>query len=68
LGPIEDVLKLLRTILNNFLPLYCELAEVPLYEYGMTFAGARASTSSEPEEVVTSSVADVSIDRASLLL
>ena len=65
---MEDVLQLLRLILDTFLPLCCELAQEPLYEYEMTFAGARASTSSESEKVVASSVANVSIDRASLLL
>ena len=65
---MENMLQLLRLILDIFLRLYCELAQVPLYEYQMAFVGARASTSSETEEFVASSVANVSIDRARLLL
>jgi hypothetical protein len=68
---MEDVLQLLRLILDTFLPLYCELAQEPPYEYEfkMAFAGARASTSSEEsEKAVASVVVNVSFDRASLLL
>ena len=54
--------------LDTFLPLYCELAEEQLYEYEMAFAGARASRSSALDKVVASSIANVSIDRAGLLL
>jgi len=39
---MEDMLQLLRLILDTFFQLYCELAQVPLNEYETSFAGTRA--------------------------
>jgi hypothetical protein len=64
---MEDVLQLLRL---SWTPSYRYIANWHRnnYEYEMAFAGARASRSSALDKVVASSIANVSIDRAGLLL
>jgi hypothetical protein len=66
---MEDVLQLLRL---SWTPSYRYIANWHrnnyMNEYEMAFAGARASRSSALDKVVASSIANVSIDRAGLLL